>query len=160
MHSIAIILILISITYAGTIAPLPHYVESRKVQGSSKEQSLNGADNLAFAENYPPPSSHIYPTYPEYLNNGEIISVRAEYGKKHAIMPSTVAVQNISFFSYENIISTLIPFVTSLTLYAARAGTLLLGLLIIVYMGIGSISLICTHTSICNKSFLDKIEAS
>ncbi|XP_029672443.1 uncharacterized protein LOC115241058 [Formica exsecta] len=157
MNSAVIILILISNAYARTMVPL--YLEGKKVpleQSINEQLTINGSAHFSAQNNNPPPSSHLYPTYPEYSNNKNGISLRTEY--ESYIIPTATAVQKTSGWSYENIVSSLIPFVTSLILYGTRAGTFVLRFLMVILVGVASTSLICIHTSICNISFPGKTE--
>lgn len=157
MNSAVIILTLISIAYARTMVPL--YFKDKEV---SKEQSVNeqltvnGSAQFSAQNNNPPPSSHLYPTYPEYSNNKNGISLRTEF-ESYIIPTETAVVQKTSEWSYENIVSSLIPFVSSLILHATRAGTFVLRFLMVVLVGVASTSLICIYTSTCNN-FLGKTE--
>lgn len=157
MNSAVIILTLICVAYARTMVPL--YLEDKEVpkeQSVNEQLTVNGSVQFSAQNNNPPPSSHLYPTYPEYSNNKNGISLRTEF--ESYIIPTETAVQKTSEWSYENIASSLIPFVTSLILYATRTGTFVLRFLMVVLVAVASTSLICIHTSICNISFPGKTE--
>lgn len=159
MHSPVIILTVFSIAaYAGTIAP--SYLSGKemlKEQLVNEQSTVDGAASPV-QNNNPPPSLHIYPTYPEYSSNTQAVA-RTEY--ESYLIPTAAPVQKTvqKTWSYENIISSLIPFTTSLIIYSARTGTFLLQFLMVILVGVASTSMICIHTSICD-TFVGKIKAS
>lgn len=158
MHSPVIILTVISIAYAGTIAgPFSLNGKMLKEQLVNEQSTVDGATSPV-QNNNPPPSSHIYPTYPVYSSNTPAV-VRTGY--ESYLTPAAAPVQKTvqKTWSYENIISSLIPFTTSLVIYSARAGTFLLQFLMAILVGVASTSMICIHTSICD-TFMGKIKAS
>ncbi|CAL1688364.1 unnamed protein product [Lasius platythorax] len=153
MHSPVIILTMISIAYAGTIAPSSLNGKMLKEQLVNEQSTVDGATSPV-QNNNPPPSSHIYPTYPVYSSNTQAVA-RTEYENYLTAAPVQKTVQKT--WSYENIISSLIPFTTSLVIYSARAGTFLLQFLMVILVGVASTSMICIHTSICD-TFMGKIK--
>ncbi|KAL6427472.1 hypothetical protein ACFW04_008767 [Cataglyphis niger] len=155
MNSAVIILTLISIAYARTIIPYLENKEVPKEQSVNEQLTVNSSVQFPAQNNNPPPSSHIYPIYPEYSNNKNGISLRTEF--ESYVIPTETAIQKTSEWSYENIASSLVPFVTSTILYATRAGTFVLRFFMVVLVAVASTSLICIHTSICN-SFPGKTE--
>ncbi|XP_072752247.1 uncharacterized protein [Anoplolepis gracilipes] len=148
MHFVIVILPLISIAYAGTMTP-PNF----KILNA--QLTVNGTDSVQ-NNNSPTP---IYPTYPEYKNMSTREISRVKEGSQDKPSPkNTAVVPKIFSWSYENIVSSLTPFFDSLILYGGHASKFVLQLSIALIVGITSVSLICTYTSICKTIFPEKLE--
>ncbi|XP_011260080.1 uncharacterized protein LOC105253637 [Camponotus floridanus] len=147
MHPIAIILTLISVAYVRSYAMYPGETEVLKMQSTSSDTSMQN--------NNPPPSSYVFPTYPEYINNTNSLTEKNEnHSTPRTIMQTTVqtpttAVQTTSRWSYQNIVSSLISFAKNFYIYGSLIRNFVMRFWIVIFMGIISTGVICMHTSIC-----------
>lgn len=143
MHSAVIILTLITVAYARSYAMYPGETEVPTMQSTSSDTSAQN--------NNPPPSSYIYSTYPEYNNH----TISLTENKNHSTL-TTTAVQTTRW-SYQNIVSSLVPFAKNLYIYGSLIRSFVMRFWMVIFVGIISTGVICMHTSICK---IPGIEAS
>lgn len=163
MYSATIILTLISIAYAGTIEPSYLKGMERFKRVPEAQLTVNNVNNNSFSNIYNNPSP-VYTTanLPRTENFTPTYSPTNSPANSttNSSANSTTAVQETSRWSFQNIVSSLLPFATHLYLYGSRVSSFMWRFIMVILVGIVSTGLICMHTPLCNMSFPGKNQVS
>lgn len=99
--------------------------------------------------NQPTINRYIYPSYPEYGNNGYAIQT----GYEGYLVPAVLPQQNTDSW-IDEIGTSLFPSSEEILLYGIRAGIYLLHFLFAIILGGAFTTMICTFTPVCTIDFI------
>ncbi|XP_046822693.1 uncharacterized protein LOC124425816 [Vespa crabro] len=159
MFRFLIISTLINLGLAGLIVKRNSNFQSTQEpqeQLQSSTVAQNQIDNQLqkysyFQGNQLSPVLYQYPSYPEYIKNGDPIQSRLE---ERYEVPITVSPQEKHELS-SGFATSLIPLATSIMVYGTQFGTYLVYFLLALTVGGAITILICTFTNICSNNILD-----